>query len=147
MAKPHTTLSVRTNIVLICIWAAVLFAFLFVISPRTPLAMGIVGAALGAIGGALQHLSFGQALSTFNDTDSALGVRNAFKSTPWGKRYIAFLYLSKGILFVLALWFCIRAIPNVLFGYLTGYFALMLVREVVTLPDTFRLARLIGPKS
>jgi hypothetical protein len=142
MPKPHTSLSPRTNILLIFVWAAVAAAFFFVLEPRTPIMLGVIGAFLGAVGGAMQHLSLREASASFTSTSSLLEVRSALKATPWGSRYIRFLWSCKLLLLVLAFVLIREPLFAVLFGYLAAYVSLMFVREIVTLRDTFFLHRL-----
>jgi protein-S-isoprenylcysteine O-methyltransferase Ste14 len=142
MSKPHSSLSPTTNILLIFAWAAAACAFLFFIEPRCPVILAVVGAILGAIGGIMQHLSLTQATDGFSAAASLLEVRSALKATPWGTRYIRFLYFSKFVLIGLAFLLVRQPLLGIFFGYLAGYFSLMFVREVVTLRDAFFLHRL-----
>ena len=142
MSKPHSSLSPTTNVLLIFAWAAVAAIFLFVVEPRSPVMLALVGAVLGAIGGVMQHLSFAQATKGFSAATSLLEVRSALKATTWGTRYIRFLYFSKFVLIALSFVLVRQPFLAVIFGYLAGYFSLMFVREVVTLRDTFFLHRL-----
>jgi hypothetical protein len=142
MAKTHASLSPITNILLIIVWgcgAAILF---FVLVPPVPIALGLIGAVLGAICGVMQHLSFKAAANGFTAASSLLDVRRAFKSTAWGSRYIVGLYLSKGVLAVLAVTLIGHSVLGIALGYFAGYLSLMFVRELVTLRDTFYLQRL-----
>ena len=142
MPKSHTSLSPRTNILLIFVWGAVAAAFFFVIEPHSPIILGVIGGLLGAIGGVMQHLSLRDASASFTTTSSLLEVRSALKATRWGSLYIRFLWFSKLVLLVLAFVLVREPLFAVLFGYLAAYVSLMFVREVVTLRDTFFLHRL-----
>jgi len=142
MSKPHSSLSPKTNILLIFVWAAVAAYLLFVIEPHAPIMLAVVGAVLGAIGEIMQHLSITQATKGFSTASTLLGVRNALKATTWGTHYIRFLYFSKFVLIVVALILVRQPLLSVIFGYLAGYFSLMFVREVVTMRDTLFLYRL-----
>ena len=142
MAKPHTTLSPTINLLLIAVWGAVALVLLFVIEPNVPLAIALVGAGLGAVGGIMQHLSFTQAASEFRSAASLLDVRRALKATTWGSCFIAWLYFSKAVLVILAFLLIHQPFLRVVLGYLAGYISLMFVRELVTLRDTFHLQRL-----
>ncbi len=102
--KIHSSLSPRTNVLLICTWAVVaVFAF-FVLSPHLPFGLGIVGGLLGAAAGACQHLSL--------------------KQNPKG------FLLVKTPLF------------RVVLGYAVAYISFMLIRDILTLKDTFTLRTL-----
>ena len=142
MAKPHATLSPSTNLLLIVVWGAVAVILLFVVEPHVPLAIGLVGAGLGAVGGIMQHLSFTQAASEFGAAASLLDVRRALKATKWGSRFIVWLYFSKAVLAILAFLLIRQPFLSIVLGYLAGYMSLMFVRELVTLRDTFHLQRL-----
>lgn len=147
MPKPHTSLSPRTNILLIFVWAVVAAAFFFVIEPHAPITLGVIGALLGAIGGIMQHLRLRDASGSFVTTSSLLEVRSALKGTTWGRRYIRFLWSCKLLLLILAFVLIRESLFAVLFGYLAAYSSLMFVREIVTLRDTFFLHRLSSNES
>ncbi len=68
-----------------------------------------------------------------------MGVRRALTNTAWGRRYIAWLYFSKIALVLVAFLLLRSPLYRILLGYLTAYFSLMLVRDTVTLKDTFAL--------
>ncbi|HXM32850.1 MAG TPA: hypothetical protein VN921_04290 [Chthoniobacterales bacterium] len=140
MSKAHATLSPRTNILLILAWGTATVIFLLVIQPRLPLALAVAGAVLGGVGGVMQHLSFIQARASFAAASSLMEVRRALKATMWGGHYIYWLYFSKIVLVALAFWLVRSPLLNVIFGYLTGYAALMFVRELITLRDAFSLS-------
>jgi hypothetical protein len=142
MQKPHASLSPRMNLLLIVAWAAGAGLFLFVVEPHAPVALGAVGALLGAIAGMMQHLSFKQASPRFATATSLMDVRRTFTGTSWGKRYIYWLYLSKVVLAATAFVLVRHPLLGVLFGYVAAYFSLMFVREVVTFKDTMFLNRL-----
>ena len=142
MSKPHSSLSPTTNVLLIFVWAAVAAVFLFVADPHAPIIIAVVGAVLGVVGGAMQHLSFMQAGKGFSAASTLLEVRSAFKATTWGTRYIRFLYFSKVVLIILSFVLVRQPLMAVVYGYFAGYFSLMFVREIVTLRDIFFLHRL-----
>ena len=102
----------------------------------------MLGSALGAVGGVLQHLSLKVATNGFTTASSLLDVRRVFKATSWGSRYISWLYFSKGVLAIFAFLLIRQPLLSIILGYLAGYFSLMFVRELVTLRDTFHLQRL-----
>ena len=90
----------------------------------------------------MQHLSIRQASANFTTTSSLLEVRSALKATPWGSRYLLFLWSCKLVLAILAFVIIREPVLAILNGYLAAYVSLMFAREVVTLPDTFFLHRL-----
>jgi hypothetical protein len=141
-AKSHATLSPRTNVLLLFVWVmGVVFAFL-IVQPRLPVALGLAGGVLGAVAGTMQHLSISQDPSRFVASSSLMGVRGALTSTAWGRKYIAWLYFCKVVLLLIALLLIREPLYRVVLGYLAAYFSLMLVRDSVTLKDTFVLHRL-----
>ena len=145
--KTHATLSPRTNLLLLFVWAmGVVFAFL-VIQPRLPITLGLVGGLLGALAGTMQHLSISQDPSRFMAASSLMGVRRALTSTAWGRKYIAWLYFCKAVLLLIAFLLIKESLYRVLLGYLAAYLSLMLVRDAVTLKDTYVLHRLGHPSS
>jgi hypothetical protein len=142
VAKSHATLSPRTNLLLLFVWATgVGFAFLLV-RPRLPVALGLIGGLLGALAGMLQHLSISQDPSGFVAASSLMGVRRALTSTAWGRKYIAWLYFCNAVLLLLAFMLIRQPLFQVVLGYLGAYFSLMLVRDAVTLRDTYLLRSL-----
>jgi hypothetical protein len=76
-----------------------------------------------------------------------MGVRRAFTSTPWGRKYIAWLYFCKVVLLLIAFLMIREPIFRVVLGYLAAYCSLMLVRDAVTLRDTYLLHSLGSPSS
>lgn len=148
MKALHASLAPKTNVILV-IAEGVAVALLFIFyTPRIPLSIAAAGAALGAIAGVMQHLSFSQASNGFLDAASLMDVRRALKGTLWGSRFIFWIYFSKVILVVLAIVVIRSSLFNVLFGYVAGYISFMFIRELITLRDIFALNRLIsnGPK-
>ena len=70
-------------------------------------------------------------------------VRRAFTSNPWGRKYWMAVF-SNVTLFLIAFVLIRGPLYRVVLGYLVAYFSLMLVRDSVTLRDTFALSRLEG---
>jgi hypothetical protein len=137
--RTHTSLSPRTNLLLICVWAIVVFWGLVLVQPRLPLALAIAGGLSGVLAGVMQHLSISHDPHGFLAASSLRGVRRALTNTAWGRRYIAWLYFSKIALVLVAFLLLRSPLYRVLLGYLTAYFSLMLVRDTITLKDTFAL--------
>ena len=142
MAKPHASLSITTNLLLIPAWAAVAAFFVFVAQPQAPRSIAVVGLILGILCGIMQHLSLTQAAAHFTAATTLMDVRRAYTANPWGKRYIRFLYASKFILAAAAFLLIRQPLLGILLAYVAGYFSLMCAREIVTLRDTFLLHRL-----
>jgi hypothetical protein len=118
MSKPHASLSITTNLLLIPAWAAVAALFLFVVQPHAPLSIALAGAVLGILGGIMQHLSFVQASAGFTAATTLMEVRRAFTATTWGRRYIRFLYASKFILVALAFLLIRQPLLAIIFAYI-----------------------------
>ena len=76
-----------------------------------------------------------------------MGVRRALTATAWGHKYIAWLYFCKVVLLLIAFLLLRGPLLRVALGYLGAYFSLMLVRDAVTLRDTYVLHRLANPSS
>jgi hypothetical protein len=90
----------------------------------------------------MQHLSINHDPHGFVASASLMGVRRALTNTAWGRKYIAWLYLSKFALVLVAFLLLKGPLDRVLLGYVTAYFSLMLVRDAITLKDTFALSAL-----
>ena len=130
------------NLLLIVVWTLVVVSVFLIVQPRLPLTMALAGGVFGAIAGMLQHLSIRQSPDGFIAASSLMGVRRAFTNTPWGRKYIGWLYFCKLSLIVIAFVMIKAPFSRVILGYLAAYFSLMLVRDLVTLRDTFALHRL-----
>ena len=138
-SKTHTSLSPRTNLLLICVWTVVVVSGFVFVQPHLPFALAMAGGFCGALAGVMQHLSIGQDPHGFVAASSLMGVRRALTSTAWGRSYIAWLYFSKFALLLVAFLLLRSPLYRILLGYLIAYFSLMLVRDAVTLNDTFVL--------
>jgi hypothetical protein len=141
MSSTHASLRPVYNLLFIILWAVASVFFLFIVKPHVPMMLAIVGGGLGAMGGLMQHMSFTQATDGFAAASSLLEVRRALKATPWGGRYIWWLYFCKLVLIVIAFALIRGPLLQVVVGYLGGYFALMLIRDLVTFRDTIVLDR------
>ena len=128
-------------------WAIVIACDFLIILPPLPFALAIAGGLCGVLAGIMQHLSIRHDPRAFLAATSLMGVRRALTNTVWGRRYIVWLYFSKFALIVIALLLCRKSLLQVLFGYLTAYLSLMLVRDIITLRDTFILHRLSNTAS
>jgi hypothetical protein len=127
---------------LIVVWATAVVSAFLIVQPRLPFTLALAGGLLGAVAGVMQHLSIMQAADGFIAASSLMGVRRAFTSTTWGRKYIAWLYFCKLTLVLIAFALIRHPLYRVVLGYLVAYLALMLVRDLVTLRDTFILHRL-----
>lgn len=138
--KTHTSLSPRTNLLLIFVWAAIVVGGFVFVQPRLPLALGIVGGVLGVLAGLMQHLSIKHDPAGFIAASSWMGVRRALSGTSWGRRYIWWLYFSKFVLAVISILLVKSPLSRVVAGYLVAYFSLMFCRDAIKLRDTHSLA-------
>ena len=86
----------------------------------------------------MQLLSFKEGREKFLQTRTALEVRAKLRETKWGKRYIYFLWFAGAVLVFLS----VLISKNPLFSFPAGYFAMMFVREIVTLKPTLELRRM-----
>jgi len=137
MKKTHATLRPGTNAILILLWGT-LATMLFLKCDPHPLIVTGVGVLLGLAGGVMQTLSFRQAQTSFLDATTMLAVRAKLKATPWGKRYLIFLWSGNALLAILSL----RTAANPPLAVLVGFFTLMFVREITTFKITLELDRL-----
>jgi len=137
-------LSPRTNLLLIVAYAAAVVSAFLSLQPRLPLTLALVGALLGTVAGLMQHFSIMQSPEKFSSAVSLMGVRRAFTSTLWGRKYIAWLYLSKAILAVTAFLLIRGPLLRVVLGYLAGYWTLMLFRECVSFKAVIALHRSVS---
>lgn len=141
MTKTHSTLQPKTNIVLILAWAA-LAIFSSTRLNQFPVAFISACAVFGVLGGVMQVKSLNEGRENFLNAQSMLEVRAQLKKTKWGKRYLYFLW-SVSIVILL----CAIFTGNPLWAWLSGYFTMMCVRDVVTLKSTFELAKFNAPNA
>ena len=136
MTKPHISLRPSTNITLIVIWAVLVIILSLQFKPL-PLPVLIAGTVFGVAGGIMQLLGIREGRHKFRNVRTLLDVRQQFKNTEWGKRYIYFLWTSSIALFLISL-----LTGHTLKALFTGYCAMSFFREVITLKSTFELAKL-----
>lgn len=142
MATLHASLNPRYNTLFIYLWGVGSILFGLPLKPQPQAALIFLGCLAGFVIGWMQHLSISEAAHEFVGPSSLLEIRRVFKSTNWGRRSIAWLYLSKLLLALLSILLVRKPLSHILCGYLVAYFALMFVRDIVTLRDTRRLAKL-----
>ena len=138
MEKIHSSLRVSTNIVLVVIWGSLAVVFSLDVLPH---AWEVFAAAiiLGIVGGIMQWKSFDEAKAEFLKTKTMLDIRATLKSTTWGSRYLYVLWGGNILLVVLSM----AMGGNPFLTVLMGLFTMMCVRELITLPPTFQLRRLL----
>ncbi len=123
--------------VMVLLWGA-LFATLFSLSNSKPFEITVAGILLGSIGGIMQWQGFNESPRSFLKAMSLLEIRSVFKATTWGRRYLLFLKIAAILLLIIVF----MRPRNILTDVLTGYFAMMFAREIVTLWPTIKLERL-----
>ena len=127
---------------LICVWAFVVAFAFFSLTPHLPIMLGVAGGLLGGIAGVFQHLTIKQNADGFLSASSFMGVRRGLTSNGWGRAYIASVYVSNIALAFLALVLVESPLYRILLGYLGAYVSFMLIRDLLTLRDTFALRRM-----
>jgi hypothetical protein len=137
MSETHTTLKPKTNIILSVVWGLAILTILYFSRP-TPIIFFLLGGFLGGLGGIMQILSIKESKNAIISASSMLEVRKALASTRWGKRYIRFLWISNIGFIVLALYFQV----NLIFNVLAAYCSFCFIREIVTLKTIFELQRI-----
>jgi len=131
----HTSLSPKTNIRLIILWAVISTATFLFASP-SPWFFFVSGAVLGAVTGLIQLLALRQASAPLLQTVTMMEVRRALRSSRWGRLYLWGFWLSMVLLFILA-FFLLHS--RAIIGLIAGYSAFALIRELLTLRGTFEL--------
>lgn len=132
----HSTLKIKTNIILTLLWLAITL-ILFILLKPYPYILLIFGSGFGFVCGVLQYLSFNEAKNKLKEANTLIEVRNALKSTRYGKISIYALWFSNIMLVIITLLFSNN---NPVIGIIVGYFSLMLIREIITLKPTFELS-------
>lgn len=69
-------------------------------------------------------------------------VRRGLTGNRWGRTYIGCVYVSKVTLAVLAFFLVKTPLFRVVLGYAVAYISFMLIRDILTLKDTFTLRTL-----
>lgn len=140
--KPHISMRLSTNILLILVWGVLTGLFFFVCFPY-PFVMLIAGALLGVACGVTQTLSFRESKNAILDSTSHLEIRRSMMGTTWGSRSIYILWCGHFSLIILAIAFT----PNPFLSILVGVFSLMFVRESITLKPTMEISRAMKKKT
>ncbi len=131
----HTSLSPKTNIRLIILWAVIMVAT-FVFASPPPWFFLVLGGVLGAVTGFIQLRALRQASVRLLQAATMMDVRRALRSSRWGRLYLWGFWLSMALLFVLA-FFLLR--NRAIIGLIGGYSAFALIRELLTLRGAFEL--------
>ena len=138
----HATLTIPGNVKLIVLWFAVLAICIGVGIGSWWLAVVLFSLA-GLVAGFLQGHAVRKQPSVFQTAASALAVRKALLSSPFGLASVLLLWLSAGAL--LAMLFLARP-PISLSVFIAGFAAFALGRESASLPAVLWLARVApGP--
>ena len=135
--KPHTSLSVTSNILAIVAYLAVVAALMIIARP-IPIVFPILGAILGGVGGFLQHLGLKRDYNRFGAAGSALEIRRRLTETRAGKIYL--YYFWGVVVFLVALTFALNQSPiTAVAAFIVAYLTFAAVREMVTLRDVFAM--------
>jgi hypothetical protein len=137
--RMHTTLTPRTNFSMIAIMlvAAAAVPYFF---PRPFLwAEFALGAAIGIVAGICQLRALRDTAAMLLAADGALAVRRALKTSRSGRAYLAVFWIGNIAIVALALYLFGS---DMVAGCIAGYVMMALVRDVITLPGTFSLARM-----
>ncbi len=139
--KTHASLSPRTNWLLLCIWEMVVISGFLIFQPRLPFTLEIAGGLLGALTGMMQHLSMVHDPHGFVAASSLMGVLTCLNQQSMGPQVYSAPLFQQGCSRPDC--FLVKGPPyRVLPGYLAAYSSLMLVRDALTLRDTYVLQRL-----
>ncbi len=135
----HTTLTLRTNILLICVWAVILFVC-FYVGNSPDLIVVFPFFCIGLLTGIFQFIAIRSTPQLFLATKTALEVRTATLSSTFGKLSIATLWLAVPLLLWLA-WSKpeLNSPLKTIFG---SYAVLAFTREVASIPGVLYLAKL-----
>jgi len=138
MCHLHFTLRPRFNARLCILWGAALVGA-WALAAAPPGIPTICGSLAGWLGGFLQLTSIREADDRFRESKTAVDVRNALQSTRAGKLYLLLFWVS-GL--CLIGWVISKSGPLLVMTttLLSAYSAFALLRELVTLPATLRLA-------
>ncbi len=128
MDNRHFTLKIRSNIIFIVLWIAGIMISLFISQPK-PLITILVGILFGLPCGILQRRGLSENTDAFLAAGTALDVREVMANSKSGKRALQIQWLGAGAILILS---AIQP-ANPILSALSGYCALMLVRDVITL--------------
>jgi hypothetical protein len=134
----HASLSPKPNVILLAACTAVAVA-VSLFAPMVPSAPLALGAVLGVVLGMLQWRALRESRVALIASRSAMDVRRALAATGSGRAYLYAFWGS--VLLVLG---AAYALPTggTHFGAVAGYCALVSVRELITLRETFVLQAL-----
>jgi membrane protease YdiL (CAAX protease family) len=133
----HKSLTLRNNLLIILVWAAVVSAFIFASAhPNKPLMLG-VGAFFGVVAGIFQLRAIQESKDKFLTAKTALEVRAAMTSSTAGRLALYTLYL----VFVILLLTAFSQKEVIGFGLIAGYAAFALARDCIALQGCISLQR------
>ena len=128
----HTTLKVKTNILLIILWALIT-GFLFIVIKPYPVIIFYAGLKLGLLCGILQFMSLKKSEEKIKNAATLLEIRKAIKSTGSS---IVYIYLLWGSIFLL-IFITIKFYPDKFYNIFVGYISMILIRDIITLKPIF----------
>lgn len=135
LARMHTTLARRTNILFCGIWAVAALTAL-TISKSLPIPQLVAALALGASAGFLQTAALRRNSDVFRSTSSAMAVRRALMKSVPGKLSITLLWANLASMVIL-FW------PPVSLQAIAGFYGCLcsfsLARDLIALPAVWSL--------
>jgi hypothetical protein len=131
----HTSLTTRANIVLIVLWAAILFGMLGMNWPQ-PLAPIGIAFLLGVAAGLLQTHAMRDLRGQFRGASTAKELRHVLASTRAGKLAIGLLWVTAVGMLV---WAFLLVPQSPLALWIPAYASFALARELTALPAVMRL--------
>lgn len=126
----HKSLSVGSNRLVICVWAAGL-TLLLVVTGGIVWASVFLGAAFGIAAGVLQRAALRAQASAFAHSVTALDVRRVMTSSRPGKLALSLGWVCGLVLLPLAMLFQQGAL--VAASWFAGYLAFMFLRDLIAL--------------
>ena len=134
----HSTLTPKTNAIMIGLWATTAGVLAVSTSPR-PWILLAFGAALGLVAGGLQLAAMRKSSESLLTCRTALEVRAALSRSQVGKLYLYVFWGTGVLLFGSAFWLDRE---QLFVGWLVGYAAFAFARDCVTLRGTFELRQM-----
>jgi hypothetical protein len=135
----HATLTSKNNLRLLLIWVlACGVTGVFFMRPMLWLFF-LLGTTLGSLAGYLQLIALRQSGRQLVTADSAVSVRRALQTSPWGRMYLVVFWVGNLTIILLSLVVYQR---EMIAGWVAGYCSFALLRELITLSGTYELQRL-----
>ncbi len=129
----HSTLTTRTNAILVVAWGAIAVDAVVMTNPR-PIVPLVMGCACGVGVGVLQAKAITRAAGRLRQVETAMEVRRTLVSSESGKWAIRGQWICAGALLLLAM-----LQGSAVGGFVAGYTAFMCIRELTSLGAVIRL--------